>query len=74
MSNDLALVLGLVLAVLSLPALVSALTDRRAPVAAGIVLVAGGALIVYALQSQPGGYEMRELPLVVARVVQGFLY
>lgn len=43
MDSDLALVIGLVLAALTVPSILSALSDRRAPRASAItILIAGG--------------------------------
>lgn len=69
MDADLALVIGVTLAVLAIPAIVSALSDARAPRAAAIAVMLGGGLIVFAVTSHPGGYQMAEIPDVFYRVV-----
>ncbi len=69
MSPDFLLVLGVVFAVLSVPSILSALSDRRAPRASAITILIAGGLILFAIQAQPGGYRMAELPDVFARVI-----
>lgn len=69
MDTDLALVIGITLAVLAIPAIVSALSDARAPRAAAIAVMLGGGLIVFAVTGHPGGYQMAEIPDVFYRVV-----
>jgi hypothetical protein len=69
MDADLALVIGLILAVFSVPAILSAFSDGRAPRVAALALIGGGALIVWALWSKPGGYAIEEIPDAFIRVV-----
>ncbi|MGB7240974.1 MAG: hypothetical protein WBC93_02665 [Sulfitobacter sp.] len=69
MDGDLAIILGLVLAGLSLPSILSAVSDRRAPRASAVTILIAGGLILYAMQSKPGGYGLTELPEVFFRVV-----
>ncbi|MDA7428548.1 hypothetical protein PGB28_08750 [Primorskyibacter aestuariivivens] len=73
MDTDLALIIGLVVAVLAVPAIVSAMTDGRAPRAAAIAVMVGGGLMVFAVASHPGGYAISEIPEVVFRVVGRYL-
>jgi hypothetical protein len=65
MDPDLILTVGLLLGVLGVPALVSALTDARAPRLAALLLVGAAACIVSALMMKPGGYAINDLPAVV---------
>ncbi len=69
MEPDLILVVGLVFLALSIPAIVSAWSDGRAPRAAAIVLVWGGGMIVYALGTKPGGYGWADLPDAIYGVI-----
>lgn len=69
MSPDEYLVAGLVLAVLAIPAIVSALSDGRAPRIAAIVAIAGGGMMVWGINGKEGGYQLREVPTVFYRVV-----
>jgi hypothetical protein len=66
---DLILVSGLVVLILSLPAIVSAVTENRAPRVAAIALLLGGAMIAYATTQKPGGYTLEDIPGAVLRVV-----
>lgn len=69
MDADMALVIGLVVALFAIPAMVSAYSDGRAPrVAALAVLVAGG-LMIWAITSKPGGYALNEIPDVIIGVL-----
>ncbi|GGL57236.1 hypothetical protein [Wenxinia marina] len=68
MDTDLYLATGLVLLVLTLPAIVSALTEGRPPRLAAVVLLIGGGLVAFAVTSRPGGYTFAEIPDVLVRV------
>lgn len=72
MEPDLALSLGIVVAAFSVPSILSALSDRRAPRASALTVLIGGALILYAVTSKPGGYSMGEIPDVFVRSLSGF--
>lgn len=72
MDSDLALVLGLVLALLAVPSMVSAFSDRRAPRASAIALAIAGGLIVYAAAVHPGGYSLADVPRVFFEVLGRF--
>lgn len=69
MNPDILLVIGLVVCVFAVPAIVSSLSDRRAPRTAAIAILIGGGLVVWALMEKPGGYTLAEIPDVIARVV-----
>ena len=73
LDTDLALVIGLVVAGFSIPAIVSALSDGRAPRAAAIAAIVGGGLVVWAVQTKPGGYTLNQVPDTVVRVVARFI-
>jgi|AntRauMFilla1563_2_1112583.scaffolds.fasta_scaffold202375_2 hypothetical protein len=73
MDTDLALVLGLVFAALSIPSILSALADKRAPRASAITILIAGGLIIYAVQTHPGGYRMEQLPDVMMNVVARYM-
>ena len=55
MSYDLALVLGIVISGFSIPAIVSAFSDSRAPRAASLMVLLGGGLVAWAVIEKPGG-------------------
>lgn len=71
--SDLIFLIGLVLGVFAIPSIVSAFSDRRAPRVAALVLITGGVMVVWAIQSKPGGYRIEEIPDVVVRVVARFI-
>ncbi|MFK7835245.1 MAG: hypothetical protein AB8B60_03400 [Sulfitobacter sp.] len=73
MDPDLALSLGLVVAAFSVPSILSALSDSRAPRASAVTILIGGALILYAVQTKPGGYSMGEVPDVFVNVVGRYM-
>ena len=60
--SDLILIIGLIVAGMSVPAIISAFSASRPPRAAAISAVIGGALIIAALSLHPGGYRMQDLP------------
>lgn len=69
MNTDLMLVIGIVLAVLAVPSVLSALNDGRAPRLAAVVVLIAGGLLVVALSQKPGGYELRDIPNAFYRVI-----
>ena len=69
MNTDLYLVIGICLTVLSLPAIIGALREGRAPRMAALMILVGAALIALALNRKPGGYEVSEIPGAFHRVV-----
>ena len=73
MTPDLALALGIVIAGFSVPSILSALSDRRAPRASAITVLIGGGLILYAMQAQPGGYSLADVPDAFTRAFGGLM-
>ncbi|GAA6176381.1 hypothetical protein [Sulfitobacter pacificus] len=73
MDPDLALSLGMVIAAFSVPSILSALTDRRAPRASALTILMGGALILYAMQNKPGGYTFEQVPDVFVSVLARYM-
>ena len=73
MDPDIALVLGLVIAAFSIPSILSALADSRAPRASAITVLIGGSLILFAVVSKPQGYQLDQVPDIFVRVVGQFL-
>ncbi len=69
MNTDIALVTGLILLVLSIPAIFSAFSEGRAPRVAAVVMVIGGGLVVWAFNQKPGGFTFEEIPNAIVRVV-----
>ncbi|SFR33235.1 hypothetical protein [Litoreibacter janthinus] len=73
MDYDLILVIGIVIGVLTVPAILSAFLDGSAPRVATIAAVMSGGMIVFAVYSAPGGYSISDLPDVFTKVVAGFV-
>ena len=72
MDPDLFLVIGIVIAVLTIPSLVSAFIEGRTPRAGAVLILIAGTLIVLALNGHPGGYALREIPDAFYRVASRF--
>lgn len=73
MSPDIAMVIGIVIAGFSIPSIMSALSDKRAPRASALTILIAGGLIVYAMRTHPGGYRIEDIPNVFVRVVAQFI-
>lgn len=73
MDPDTFLVLGLIIAGFSIPSVMSALSDGRAPRASALTILIAGGLILYAIQTQPGGYALQDIPDVFVRVVARYV-
>jgi hypothetical protein len=73
MNADLALVLGIVVAGFSIPSILSALSDRRAPRASAVTILIAGGLILYAVQTKPSGYTLDDIPNAFINVVADIL-
>ena len=69
MNTDLALVLGLLLMLLALPAAISAFSSARPMRLAAVLLVLGGASFTYAMTQSPTGYRPADIPQAVLRVI-----
>ena len=63
------LVAGLIILALSIPSLMGALSESRAPRAGSIMVLIGGVLLVVALTQKPTGYTFAEIPEVFTRVI-----
>ncbi len=70
---DLMLTVGIILMVLSIPSLLSAWVEGRAPRMGAIMSIAALGLIVAAIMTKPGGYAFNEVPGVMLKVAAGFL-
>lgn len=73
MTPDLALVLGICATALSLPSLLEAWSEERAPRIGLVLLLAGLSGVIYALQAAPGGYTPADVPAAFARVLATIL-
>jgi len=66
---DLWLLIGIALAILTVPSLLSAWSEGDPPRASAITVLIAGGMIAYALMNKPGGYSFAELPDVMSSVV-----
>lgn len=73
MDTDLALILGIVLGALSVPSILSAMSETRPPRVSSLLLLAGVGLIAYAVMSRPGGYRLEQIPDVFFSVLGRFV-
>ncbi len=73
MDPDLAMAIGMVLGVFSIPSILAALSDRRAPRVASFTLIASGGLMLWAIATKPGGYSFSELPHVLISVIARYI-
>ncbi|WP_149588548.1 hypothetical protein [Tabrizicola flagellatus] len=69
MDTDLLLTVGIVLTVLSVPSLLSAWVENRAPRTGAIMAVTALGMISAALIYSPGGYAFEQVPGVVLKTV-----
>jgi len=73
LTNELFLVLGLVIGLLTVPAILSAIKEGIAPRGAAVAFVISGGLITYAVYNSPGGISVNELPDIFNRVVRSMM-
>ena len=73
MDADLVLTIGLVLLVLSVPSLLSAWAESRAPRMGAIMAITALGMILSALWFNPGGYAFNQVPGVVVGVLSRYL-
>ncbi|MEP4951318.1 MAG: hypothetical protein ABJU46_10100 [Paracoccaceae bacterium] len=64
-----ALVIGLILAGLAVPSMLSAFSDKRAPRASALTILIAGGLLLFAIKTQPGGYTLQDIPNAFVRVI-----
>jgi|TARA_B110000503_G_scaffold98632_1_gene147797 hypothetical protein len=73
MNPDVMFVIGLVVSVFSIPPILGAVADGRAPRAAAITVLIGGGLIALAVSQKPSSYSISEIPDVFVRVVGQYI-
>jgi hypothetical protein len=73
MDTDLILVIGTVLCALSIPSLLAAFSESRAPRAGALMILIGGVMVVVALSKNHAGYTFAELPDVFLHVLARYL-
>jgi uncharacterized membrane protein YccC len=69
MDTDLVLTMGIVLLVLSVPSLLAAWAESRAPRIGALMIIVAVAMIIAAVRTNPGGYEFNDVPSVMVGVV-----
>ena len=72
MDTDLIFVVGFFLLVLSVPAIVSAFLDGRAPRAPALIIMIGALMIAYAVRERPMTYSVETIPDAILRVYADF--
>ena len=73
-TNDLSLVLGVVLAVFAIPSLLNAWTEYRPPRFGTIIGLTGLVLIGLAMARSPSGYGLDDVLPAFSRVIRAFLH
>lgn len=71
-SNDLSLVIGIILTVLSIPSLLNAWSEDRPPRLGAILGFTGLVLIAIALANNPSGYTGADVPAAFRRVWRAY--
>jgi hypothetical protein len=69
MDTDLIFVVGVFIAVLAVPAIISAFMDGRVPRAPALIVVIAALMIGYAVQARPMTYTVGGIPDAVLRVI-----
>jgi len=69
MDNDILLVTGLILAVFATTSAIRSYSDGETPRGAAVVMLAGGAMVAWALSQNPGGYTVQDIPRAFIRVL-----
>ena len=73
MDPDLFFVVGLVIAGLSAPAIVSAFTEGRGPRMALALIVIGGGMMAFAINDRPNAYSFDTIPDAFVRVIGRYI-
>ncbi len=73
MDPDLFFVMGLIIAGLSAPSIVSAFTEGRGPRMAVVLLVIGGGMVAYAMTARPNAYSFETIPDAFVRVIGHYI-
>ena len=73
MDTELIFIIGIVLGVFSIPAIMSAFSEGRAPRVAAITVILAGGMVLWAVKENPGGYNLKEIPEIFVRVIGRYL-
>ena len=69
MDTDLILVIGVLVLMLSIPSVVAAFAESRAPWIAMLVIIIGASLVGWAWVNHPEGYTVSDIPHAIIRVL-----
>ena len=72
LTQDLFLVIGIIITGFAIPSILGAMADRRTPRTAAIAVLIGGSLILLAISQKPGGYTLEDVPQAFIRVVANY--
>ena len=73
MDFELIFITGVVVGVFSIPAIMSAFSEGRAPRVAALAVIISGVMVVWAIKENPGGYSLKEIPDIFVRVVARYI-
>ncbi|SEN14928.1 hypothetical protein SAMN04488003_1105 [Loktanella fryxellensis] len=73
MDTDLIFVVGVFIAVLAVPAIISAFMDGRVPRAPALTVVIAALMIGYAVRERPMTYTVEGIPDAVLRVIATYI-
>lgn len=73
MDPDLVLVIGVILGVFTVPSILSAISDGRAPRASALTILISGSMILWAVTKNPAAYTIEGLPDLFVQVVARYL-
>lgn len=73
MDSDLFLVIGLIIAGLSVPSILGAFSSGRIPRAAAIMIMIGSGMIAIAAINKPSGYSFQDIPVAFSHVINRYL-
>ena len=73
MTNDVYLVVGLLVLVLAIPSIVSSFSEGRAPRIAAVMVLIGGGMVALAVSQKPEGYTIQDIPQAFTRVIGSLL-
>lgn len=72
MDTDLIFVVGVIVAAVSVPSIITSFIDQRSPRAGAIGVLVGGGFIVFASMNKVGGYALNDVPELVVQVIGNF--
>ena len=73
MDLELIFVIGCIVTAFSIPAIVSAFSDNRAPRYPALIIIIGVVMIGFAINERPGAFTFDTVPEVFAKVIGRYL-